>query len=195
MKAKISKDGKLHIVGYVNVPGRESRPVNTPRGKVIEVVEQRAFERAIQKSGKISMLLDHNPEKCLCTTDDNLRLVEDEVGLRAEAIVSDPEAIEGAKKGKIKGWSFKMRKVIDDVEERAGKLPLRTIKDFVMPEVSLIMNQNPYYSSTSVEYRADDDEGEQTEVRASESNFDVSVETPEETYDNSDFRTRANNLG
>ena len=37
MKAELRADG-LHISGYVNVPGRESRPVLTPRGKVIEII-------------------------------------------------------------------------------------------------------------------------------------------------------------
>ena len=44
MRAELRADG-LHISGYVNVPGRESRPVMTPHGRVIEIIEQRAFQK------------------------------------------------------------------------------------------------------------------------------------------------------
>ncbi len=42
MRIEERADG-LHINGYVNVTGKRSRPVITPRGKVIETIEERAF--------------------------------------------------------------------------------------------------------------------------------------------------------
>ena len=59
MNAELRADG-LHINGYVNVPGRQSRPVMTPKGKMIEVIEQRAFSGAIKRAENIRLLLDHN---------------------------------------------------------------------------------------------------------------------------------------
>ncbi len=54
MKIEIRVDG-AHITGYVNATEKKSRPVITPRGKVIEVIEPRAFERAIERAGCISV--------------------------------------------------------------------------------------------------------------------------------------------
>ena len=165
IKAEIRADG-LHISGYVNVPGRESRPVITPRGKVIEVIEQRAFQRALQKVDNVDLMVDHE-RKIGSTKEGTLKLNEDEIGLRAEAVITDEEVIEGAKKGKLKGWSFNMMKVVDEIEERAGKLPLRRVKDFVMTEITLAMNKIPVYSATSIEIR--ELEEEEIEIRTNES--------------------------
>lgn len=164
IKAEIRADG-LHISGYVNVPGRESRPVITPRGKVIEVIEQRAFQRALQKVDNVDLMVDHE-RKIGSTKEGTLKLNEDEIGLRAEAVITDEEVIEGAKKGKLKGWSFNMMKVVDKIEERAGKLPLRRVKDFIMTEITLAMNKIPVYSATSIEIRAEEEE--EIEIRTTE---------------------------
>ncbi len=169
MKAEIRADG-LRITGYVNVPGRESRPVITPRGKVIEVIEQRAFQRALQKVDNIDLKVDH--ERIIASTKEGtLKVYEDEIGLRAEAIVTDEEVVEGAKKGKLKGWSFNMMKVVDEIEERAGKLPLRRVKDFIMTEITLALRKLPVYSATSIEVRAEEEE--EIEIRAAESEVTV----------------------
>ena len=90
------------------------------------------------------MLLDHNSGRVLAdTTDGTLTLKEDEVGLRAESVVTDQEVIDGAKKGLLKGWSFNMKNVVDTIEERADQLPIRHVKDFDMDEITLVMNKIP----------------------------------------------------
>ncbi len=192
MKAEIRADG-LHISGYVNVPGRESRPVITPRGKVIEVIEQRAFQRALQKVDNVDLMVDHE-RKIASTKEGNLKVWEDEIGLRAEAIITDKEVIEGAKQGKLKGWSFNMMKVVDEIEERAGKLPLRRVKDFIMTEITLALRKLPVYSATSIEVRAEEEE--EVEIRASESEVTVEDFTERENkpIDYSEFENKINNL-
>ena len=158
MRAELRADG-LHISGYVNVPGRESRPVMTPHGRVIEIIEQRAFQKAIERADNIRMLLDHDPARILASTQDNtLTVREDAVGLRAESVVTDPEVIDGARAGKLRGWSFNIRNPKDTLEQRAEGLPIRHITDLDMDEVTLVMNKVPVYSSTSIEVRADTDE-------------------------------------
>ena len=164
MRAELRADG-LHISGYVNVPGRESRPVMTPHGRVIEIIEQRAFQKAIERADNIRMLLDHDPARILASTQDNtLTVREDAVGLRAESVVTDPEVIDGARAGKLRGWSFNIRNPKDTLEQRAEGLPIRHITDLDMDEVTLVMNKVPVYSSTSIEVRADTDE--EVEYRA-----------------------------
>jgi HK97 family phage prohead protease len=194
LKVEIRADG-LHISGYVNVPGRESRPVITSRGKVVETIEQRAFQRAIEKADNIPMTLDHDSNRVLAKTNDKtLVLYEDEIGLRAEAIITDEEVINGAKQGKLKGWSFGMKKIVDSIEERSNNLPLRHVKDFILDHITLVMNKRPVYSSTSIELRADEDE--EMEVRAAESQVttvDLS-EKVKEKVDLSGYQNRINKL-
>lgn len=166
MQAELRADG-LHISGYVNVPGRQSRPVMTPHGRVIEVIEQRAFAKAIGRAENIRMLLDHDPSRVLAETRANtLTVVEDAVGLRAESIVTDQEVIDGAKAGRLRGWSFNIKNPVDTIEQRAEGLPVRHITDLDMDEVTLVMNRIPAYSSTSIEVRADTDDGEAVELRS-----------------------------
>lgn len=61
-----------------------------------------------------------------------------------------------------------MRDVVETRAETEGGLPLRTITDFVMDEVSLInQKMRPWYESTTVETRAGDAEVS-VELRAEE---------------------------
>ena len=158
MRAELRADG-LHISGYVNVPGRESRPVMTPHGRVIEIIEQRAFQKAIERADNIRMLLDHDPMRVLAETRaGSLAVKEDAVGLRAESVVTDPEVIEDARHGKLRGWSFNIKNPVDSIEQRAEGLPIRHITDLDMDEITLVVNKIPVYSSTSIEVRADTEE-------------------------------------
>lgn len=167
MRAELRADG-LHLMGYVNVPGRTSRPVMTPRGKVLEVIEQRAFARALERAENVEVLLDHEADRVLASTKEGtLTLAEDNVGLRAETLITDEEVIEAARAGRIKGWSFNMKHVTDSMEERATGYPIRHVTDFDMSEISLIVKKVPCYSSTSIEIRAGD-ETEDVERRSME---------------------------
>lgn len=208
MKAELRADG-LHISGYVNVPGRQSRPVVTPRGRVIEIIEQGAFQRAIDRAGNIRMLLDHDPGRMLAETRAHtLTVHEDAIGPRAKSVVTDPEVIDGAKKGLLRGWSFNIKNPRDTIEERAEGLPIRRITDFDMDEITLVMHKVPVYSSTSIEirageeesieYRADDDELEfedKTEPDQDEPDDDPENKDPDENQDdNNENRAHADYL-
>ena len=203
MKAELRADG-LHISGYVNVPGRESRPVLTPHGRVIEIIEQRAFARAIERAGDIRMLLDHDRDHVLAeTSNGTLTVKEDEVGLRAESVVTDEAVITGAKEGRLKGWSFNMKNVKDSIEERAEGLPIRHVKDFDMDEITLVMNKVPVYSSTSIEVRADTEEEVETRAICMETVYSENLPKKgpkpkfapaQPEYDNSKFKERIENL-
>lgn len=155
LKMEIRADG-VHISGYVNATEKKSRPVITPHGKVIEVIEPRAFAEAIKRAGSVSVTVDHDLTHIYASTDDNtLDLYEDEIGLHADTVIKDPTVIELAKKGKIKGWSFGMYNVVDEVEARADDLPLRRIKALDLDHITLVVKKQPVYSATSVEVRAE----------------------------------------
>lgn len=157
MKIEVRADG-LHISGYVNVTGKLSRPVVTPRGKVLETIEERAFDEAIRKSGDVTVQLDHDAGHVYASTSDNsLTLREDAIGLHADVLITDKTIIEIARKGKLRGWSFGMYNVEDEMESRAdGELPIRHIKSLMLDHISLIKDKVPCYAATSVEYRADE---------------------------------------
>lgn len=189
MKVEIRADG-AHISGYVNVTEKKSRPVITPHGKVIEEIEPRAFEQAIDRAGNITVTVDHNMTHIYASTEDGtLALYEDAIGLHADVLIKDPELIDIAKKGKIRGWSFGMYNVKDSIEPRANDLPLRKISALDLDHVALIVNKKPCYSATSLEVRADaeidletralDDAPKITEIKA---------ETPQ--FDNSEYKKR-----
>lgn len=193
MKVELRADGTLHISGYVNVTGKMSRPVITGKGqRVIEVIEERTFQNALARAGNVKMTKDHNPDCVLAETRANsLSLHEDSIGLRAEAVIADKTTIKEAKAGKIKGWSFGMRNIIDKIEERAEQLPIRRVTGFDLDHITLVVNKTPVYAATSVELRADD-ELEELETRA----FDDEVEhiNNQPNYDNSEFKERLEKL-
>lgn len=157
MGIEIRADG-AHIVGYVNVTEKKSRPVITPIGRVIEVIEERAFEKAIERAGNITVTVDHDNTHIYASTDDGtVTLYEDNIGLHADVLIKDENLIELAKQGKIRGWSFGMYNVKDEVEERANELPIRKIKSLDLDHLTLVVNKQPSYSATSIELRADED--------------------------------------
>jgi len=190
VRCEIRADG-LHISGYVNVPGKMSRPVITGNGqRVIEVIEERAFQKSLDTTDDVTMLLDHRADKLLASTKTKtLELREDSIGLHASTVITDPETIAGAKAGKLKGWSFGMKNIVDSIEERGTDLPLRHVKSFILDHVSLIMNKNPAYAATSVELRGDDES--LMEMRASDSDLEM-VETPKKVIDYTQYEERIN---
>lgn len=195
MKVELRADGTLHISGYVNVTGKMSRPVITAKGqKVIEVIEERTFQNALSKATNVKMTKDHNPNCVLAETRANtLTLHEDSIGLRAEADITDETTIKEAKEGKIKGWSFGMRNIIDKIEERAEQLPIRHVKGFDLDHITLVVNKTPVYAATSVELRADD-ELEELETRAFDDDLQVINNQKDKAYDNSEFEKRLEKL-
>jgi HK97 family phage prohead protease len=180
MKIEVRADG-AHISGYVNVTEKKSRPVITPRGKVIEIIEERAFEKAIERAGDITVTVDHDKSHVYASTSDGtLSLYEDAIGLHADVIIKDETLIELAKKGKIKGWSFGMYNVVDEIEPRADDLPIRRVKALDLDHLTLVVNKNPVYSATSVELRAGEDID--IEERAVEQEVKVIMDKPAIDY-------------
>lgn len=193
MKVELRADGTLHVSGYVNVTGKMSRPVITSKGqRVIEVIEERSFQNALARAGNVKMTKDHNSNCVLAETRANtLTLHEDNIGLRAEAVITDETTIKEAKAGKLKGWSFGMRNIIDKIEERAEQLPIRRVTGFDLDHITLVVNKTPVYAATSVELRADE-ELEELEVRAF--NDEVKLVDNQPKYDNSEFKERLEKL-
>ena len=181
MNIEVRADG-ARITGYVNVTEKKSRPVITPRGKVLEEIEPRAFSEAISRAG--------NKSHIYASTDDGtVTLKEDAIGLHADVLIKDKDLIELAKKGKIRGWSFGMYNVKDSMEERAGDLPIRHIKALDLDHLTLVVKKSPIYSATSVELRAGEDIELETRASLDEPTLSgPALHTP--AFDNSEFRGR-----
>lgn len=197
MRIEIRSDSVL-LDGYVNAVGRDSRPLYVKReGKHIKCVEQiepRAFERALGRANNVDLLLNHDENRKLgSTSEGNLELFEDNIGLRAICNVKDPDVIQKAKENKLKGWSFGQCVQSDVMEERADNIPRRIVKELEIFEVSIIDNRmNPCYLGTSIEQRADGNGEERfTEFRAVTETF---ADNEKVSVDYSEFEERIKKL-
>ncbi len=189
MKIEIRSD-KVVITGYVNAVGRDSRIITSSTGeKFVEQVEPGVFGAALKRARNVDLLINHKPDMHLgSTTFGNIVLTEDSIGLRAYAEITDPAAIEKARRGEFIGWSYGMYVNRDEMEQRADDIPRRHLKDIDLFEVSLIdRTMQPCYAGTSVECRAED-ESIVSETRL----FEDEIETVNAVVpDLSDYERRA----
>ena len=149
----------LHISGYVNAVERESRRLparmcGKARSDFVEKISAGAFGRALQRAPEIRLKYKHARD-IGGTADGSLKLSEDSIGLRAEAVITDGEVISAAKRGELRGWSFGFTNAKDRWEDSGEGLQRRTLDDFDLKEVS-ILSVTPAYVGTSVELRGED---------------------------------------
>lgn len=155
MKVELRADNTVRISGYVNAVERESRPLRSPQGEFVEMVAPGTFGRAIQDAASIDLMVDH--ERTLgSTADGTLTLREDNIGLWADAVTSDPDTVKAAREKRLRGWSFGFREPVAEMLTREGKLPLRILRGLTLDEVSIITDRKrPAYLATSIEVRDD----------------------------------------
>ena len=163
------RNNALHISGYVNAVERESRRLparmcGKAKSDFVEKITAGAFSRALQRASEVRFLYNHSRD-IGSTSDGSLRLAEDAIGLKAEAIITDGEVIKAAKNGELRGWSFGFRNAKDRWEDTEDGIQKRMLDDFDLDEVS-ILSITPAYIGTSVELRGED--VSETETRSSE---------------------------
>lgn len=179
MKVNIRADS-VEIEGYVNAVERDSKPLWSRMGQFIERICKGAFAKALKRNDDVKILLNHNPNRELGSTKQgNLELTEDNIGLHARAVITDPEIIRKARNGELVGWSFGfydrsvIKRVIDGMLHRA-------VEDLDLDEVSILDNtKTPAYDGTLIMAR---DGGEAMQFRAEPFIDEVTVteETPAE---------------
>lgn len=86
-----------------------------------------------------------------------------------------------------------MCNIVDSIEERADKLPLRTVKDFDLDHITLVVNKTPVYDATNIEMRADDKTSE-LEYRAGTDDAIETVGMDNADRHNSTYRERYEKL-
>lgn len=158
MKITIRADS-VEIEGYVNAVGRDSRRMVDQFGNdFVEQIQPGAFALALSKNATVQMLLNHNEERVLGQTGDNLELEEDSIGLHARATVTDPEVIELARSGKLVGWSFGFYQLdARTAYDYDSHIERSIVTELDLREVSIIDDTMlPVYTGTSVHARAEE---------------------------------------
>ena len=168
MRVELRNDS-VYIEGYVNAVGRDSRPIRdrTTGKRFVEQIVPGTFKRALAKN-EVKLLLDHDSTRELGSTETNLTLYEDNIGLRAKVEITDAEVMEKARKKQLRGWSFGFKEQDASEEETPSGMMRRYVEDMELVEVSLIDEKKmPCYAGTSVETRAEEVVTSETmEVRA-----------------------------
>jgi len=180
MKISIRQDS-VTIEGYVNAVERNSKPLTERGVTFVERIASGAFKRAIARARDIRILLNHNWAKDLGgISDGTLELEEDNIGLKARAVISDPDVIADARRGNLVGWSFGFRdEDITQMRDEETGYPLRKVNDLELLEVSLLNRaKSPAYVGTLVNVR---DDGSEVTINLSEDNIAEEIETVDET--------------
>lgn len=169
MQIEFRSAREIHISGYVNAVERDSRvlpAVMNPSAQsdFVERVAAGAFRRAIERNPNVRMLFNHD-RQIGSTKGGELKLTEDNIGLRAEAIITDSEVVNAAKRGELRGWSFGFSGAKDKWETLREGVAHRTLEDFDLSEVS-ILTKTPAYFGTSIEFRGYEYECGVKETRA-----------------------------
>lgn len=156
MRIEIRNDSVI-IDGYVNAVARDSRLIPSVKGKFKEQIVPKAFQRALEKTENVDILLNHDKKRKLGSiSQGNLELFEDNIGLRAIATITDSEVIEKARNKQLRGWSFGFYADKDRWEDLEDGIQRRYVEELELTEVSIIDNTKlPAYSATSIETRAD----------------------------------------
>ena len=104
MEIRVKQDS-IEVNGYVNAIERKSKPLKSRLGEFVERICKGAFKRALERNDNVRLLLNHDRKKDLGgTKDGNLELTEDNIGLRARAVITDPEVVEKGKRGDLIGY-------------------------------------------------------------------------------------------
>lgn len=178
MNIEVRNDSVV-ISGYVNSVERWSKPLRANlRGitqRFVEKIKAGVFRTALKRNDNVKVLLNHNHDRELANTKDGTaKLEEDNIGLRAEVTITDPEVVEKAKNHKLVGWSFGFYSNSDEVAQEAT-IATRTVTDMDLVEVSILDDtKSPAYYGTSIETRSED--GLLLEIRENVADETVDVE-------------------
>lgn len=183
MEIRVREDS-VEITGYVNAVERASKPLMSRVGQFIERICKGAFKKALKRNNDVHILLNHDWNRDLGSTKKgNLELEEDNIGLRARAIITDKDVIEKARNGELVGWSFGFQdRDVENTIERG--MPHRAVKDLDLAEVSILDRaKTPAYDGTLIMAR---DDTEEIHFRGEDFIDEVSIreENPQPTVEN-----------
>ena len=174
MKIELRADGGVSVSGYVNAVERYSKLLPKEKGRDApgdfrEKIGEGVFAESLSRLPQVRMTFDHG--KGIGGTDKNLTLKEDNIGLHAEAVIYDEQAISAAKTGRLTGWSVGFVNAYSDYKPTGDGTYKRDIKSLDLLEVALL-TMRPAYPATSIEVR----DGEKLETRSENDLPEVTVE-------------------
>lgn len=156
-----SNGDKLIVSGIVNRLGSISEILTNQKTgrKFRETIEPGVFDRALGNASRVDFLSMHDKNQVLSTTDNgSLELRETPQGLQMDANISTTswgkDTYQLISDGIIKGMSFGMQVLKQSWSMGDDNIPLRTIKDINLFEVSAV--RSPAYKSSAIEARDTD---------------------------------------
>lgn len=156
---------RMSFVGYAAVFNSASEPL-----PFTEVIERGAFARSLKSRNDVKLLLNHDTGRVLGSTRaGTLRLIEDEIGLRAEADL--PPTTDGndisilLQRGDIDSMSFGFTVPVGGDSWNADG-SVRTLKSVRIHEVSIVTF--PAYTATTASVRSVDATAIRADVDADE---------------------------
>ena len=191
MNIEVRNDSVV-ISGYVNSVERWSKPLRANlRGtmqRFIERIKAGVFKTALKRNDNVKVLLNHNHDRELANTKDgSAKLEEDNIGLRAEVTITDPEVVEKARNHKLVGWSFGFYSNSDEVAQQET-IATRTVTDMDLVEVSILDDtKSPAYYGTSIETRSEGDK--ELEYRTSIEEIEAEAEAKHKAIGEVDYKT------
>lgn len=149
-------DDAMKVAGYVNKNGSVSEILSEDGVVFQETILPQAFTNALAKDDEICFYLEHDPNKILATTKNGtLEVNQDDTGLHMSAtIVPTTDGVNAyklIKSGIITNMSFGFL-VNEDSWDTDGSVPLRTVTDLDLLEVSAV--KNPAYTSSTISARS-----------------------------------------
>lgn len=144
------------IKGYINSFNRNSKPIRDARGNTFyEQTEKGAFKRDIESNKNITLVIDHDDNRVIAQTKDKtLRLYEDNIGLRYEALIhqKDIDVLRDIQTKKFTGCSFKFFCRRSYNKELYKNKTVRVLSDVELSHVTLLKEPiYPAYIGSTVE--------------------------------------------
>lgn len=135
---------KAIIDGYVCVTDRQSKLIHRKAiGSFKEIIKGGAFQRSLNEFGAVPLKYNHDR---IIVTGSDIKLYEDNIGLRFIAAIDDIGVISRALNGTLKGCSFGFKAIKQNLDYK-NSLAIRTIEQMQLLEVS-ILDKNPAYASS-----------------------------------------------
>lgn len=146
----------MKVSGYVNKNGSVSEVLSEDNQIFQETILPQAFTEALNQGQEICFYLEHDPNQILATTKNgSLSLNQDNVGLHMQATIVPTSDGNNAytliKSGIISNMSFGFF-VLDDIWNYDTEVPLRTVTELDLLEVSAV--KNPAYTSSEINARS-----------------------------------------
>lgn len=140
---KAGEDQPIGVKGHAAVFDRDSLPLwDWWMGTIVERIAPGAFTKTIQEAD-IRLLINHDPNLVLGRNKaGTLRLEEDEIGLAIDGDMSPTsyarDLATNLEVGNISQMSFAFRIIKEQWTETADGIPLRTVQEAALSDVSIV---------------------------------------------------------